>query len=67
MGAGDILATHWRVRDDVARAITAETMRAAAAGAPPADALRSAILALRKGGLPGAGHPALWAAFEVIQ
>lgn len=66
-GAGDILATHWRVRDDVARAITAETMRAAAAGAPPADALRSAILALRKGGLPGAGHPALWAAFEVIQ
>ena len=66
-GADGILATHWPVRDDMARLIATGTLRAAAAGAGPPEALRASILAARASGRPGASHPALWGAFELIE
>lgn len=65
-GAERMLATHWRVRDDVARAISVGTLTAAARGLPPAAALRDAILSVRRGPLPGAASPAMWGVFELI-
>jgi CHAT domain-containing protein len=66
-GAGEILATHWPVRDDLARLITTGTLREAAAGADPDEALRASILAARASGRPQASHPALWGAFELVE
>ncbi len=65
-GADNILATHWPVRDDIARALTSGTLRYAAKGSRPAEALRLSILDLRKGKLEGAREPAQWAAFELV-
>ncbi|MEO7384267.1 MAG: CHAT domain-containing protein, partial [Novosphingobium sp.] len=65
-GANNILATYWPVRDDVARALSSGTLRRAAAGVPPAEALRQSIGDLRKGPLSGAQSPRQWAAFELI-
>ncbi len=66
-GSSRILATHWPVRDDIARAISVGTLRAAAAGAEPAEALRRAILDVRRGGaIRDGAQPSLWAAFELI-
>lgn len=64
-GAGNIIATHWPVRDDMARAISTGTLAAAAKGAAPAEALRRAILAARKS-VKGGDVPALWGAFELV-
>jgi hypothetical protein len=55
------------VRDDMARLIAAGTLREAAAGLPPAEALRASVLAARASGLPLAAHPALWGAFELVE
>lgn len=66
-GADEILATHWRVRDDMARLIATGTLREAAGGAAPAEALRASVLAARASGRPQASHPALWGAFELIE
>jgi CHAT domain-containing protein len=66
-GADNILATHWPVRDDVARAITSGTMRHNGKGAAPAEALRLAIADWRKAHPQEAGHPGLWAAFELVR
>lgn len=65
-GADTILATHWPVRDDVASAISAGTLRHASKGAPPAEALRLSLADWRKSAKDKA-HPALWAAFEVVR
>ena len=67
-GAKSLLISHWRVRDDAAAFLSVETMRRAAAGAPRAEALRAAQLALLDGqsGLPGAAHPAVWAPFVIL-
>lgn len=65
-GADNILATHWPVRDDVARLLTSATMRHAADGKSPAEALRLGMLDVRHSRLPAAQHPAQWAAFELI-
>ena len=65
-GADNILATHWPVRDDIARLLTSATMRHAARGVVPAEALRLAMLDVRKSPLPDAQQPAQWAAFELI-
>jgi CHAT domain-containing protein len=66
-GGRNILATHWPVRDDAARAISVATLRAAARGVEPAAALRGAIRQLRRDrGIPGSAHPALWAPFELV-
>jgi len=66
-GADQILATHWPVRDDMARLIAAGTLREAAAGRQPAEALRASVMAARASGRPQASHPALWGAFELIE
>jgi CHAT domain-containing protein len=64
-GAGHILASHWPVRDDVAGRITSRMMQAVARNASPADALREAMRAAR--GAKASGHPAAWAAFELVE
>lgn len=63
-GAGHILATHWPIRDDVAGGITTRFIQAVAKGGEPAQALRRAMLAAHAN---GARHPALWAAFELVE
>lgn len=65
-GADNILATYWPVRDDVARALSSGTLRHAAAGSSPAEALRQSMRDLRKGQLADAQSPRQWAAFELI-
>lgn len=62
-GAGHILAAHWPVRDDIAGLISTEVMKAAADDVAPAAALRAAIRHARA----AAAHPALWAAFELVE
>ncbi|WP_310530955.1 CHAT domain-containing tetratricopeptide repeat protein [Novosphingobium sp.] len=64
-GADRIIATHWPVRDDVASAVTAGTLRHSAKGAAPAEAVRRSLGDWRKGAGAKA-HPSLWAAFELV-
>jgi len=67
-GAQRVMASHWPVRDDVARRLSVGTVRGMGAGAEPAAALRDAIRAVRRGtdGEAKADHPALWAPFELF-
>lgn len=67
-GAGQVMASHWPVRDDIARRLSVGTVTGMRAGERPAAALRGAILAVRKGtdGEAKAVHPALWAPFELF-
>lgn len=67
-GARQVMASHWPVRDDIARRLSVGTVRAMRNGADPAAALRAAIGQLRTGGdgEAGAAHPALWAPFELF-
>lgn len=67
-GAGQVMASHWPVRDDVARRLSVGTVTGMRAGESPAAALRGAILAVRGGrdGEAKAAHPALWAPFELF-
>ena len=66
-GAGSLLATHWKIRDDIAALLTAETIRAYRAGASKPEALRRGQQAVRASGLPDAGQPWNWAAFVLIE
>lgn len=66
-GADKILATHWQVRDDAARAVSSGALRHAGNGLGAAEALRRSIRDIRAGDLPGARHPAIWAAFELVE
>lgn len=67
-GAGSLLLSHWRVRDDAAARLSVETVRQTAGGNPTAEALRRAELALMKDrSVPGAAHPAIWAPFVVVE
>ncbi|PZQ22261.1 MAG: hypothetical protein DI569_08770 [Sphingopyxis macrogoltabida] len=73
-GAGNLLASHWRVADDATAALTVEAL--ANADATPATALAMAMEAVRtgkgKGGRPVEGwqphwaHPASWAPFTLV-
>ncbi len=67
-GADRVMASHWPVRDDVARRLSVGTVKGMRAGADPASALQEAIRAVRSGkdGEAGADHPALWAPFELF-
>ena len=67
-GSGQVMASHWVVRDDVARRLSVGTVRGLRIGKAPADALRDAIMSVRKGldGEPGIDQPALWAPFELF-
>lgn len=67
-GARAVLASHWRVRDDVAQALTVGTLARwkAAPTAGRAAALRSAMLAMIDDKAnPGRADPALWAPFVI--
>ncbi|WP_432767566.1 MAG: CHAT domain-containing protein [Sphingopyxis sp.] len=67
-GSDEVMASHWPVRDDIARRLSVGTVRGMGAGAEPASALRDAIRTVRKGadGEGRAEHPALWAPFELF-
>lgn len=67
-GADRVMASHWPVRDDIARRLSVGTVGGMRGGADPAVALRDAIRAVRSGrdGEAKAAHPALWAPFELF-
>ncbi|HMO77026.1 MAG TPA: CHAT domain-containing protein [Sphingopyxis sp.] len=67
-GADRVMASHWPVRDDIARRLSVGTVGGMRGGADPASALRDAIRAVRSGrdGEAKAPHPALWAPFELF-
>jgi len=75
-GARALLASHWRVSDEVTAALTVETMRLWRTGLPKAEALRQAMIAVRTGkrsdgsAMPGWkefwSHPAAWSPFVLV-
>lgn len=67
-GAKEVMASHWPVRDDVARRLSVGTVRGMRGGETPADALRAAILTVREGsdGEARLASPVLWAPFELF-
>ncbi|MBU2340042.1 MAG: CHAT domain-containing protein [Alphaproteobacteria bacterium] len=68
-GSARVLASHWPVRDDVARRLSISTVRGMNSGMSPAEALRQAIASLRTGadGEPALDHPSHWAVFELFE
>ncbi|MGB7409790.1 MAG: CHAT domain-containing protein, partial [Sphingopyxis granuli] len=67
-GAERVMASHWPVRDDIARRLSVGMVKGMRAGEDPPAALRAAIAAVRTGrdGEARADHPALWAPFELF-
>ncbi|MBB5984250.1 CHAT domain-containing tetratricopeptide repeat protein [Sphingobium lignivorans] len=67
-GARRVMASHWLVRDDMARRLSVGTVRAIREGMDPATALGRAIRTVRTGkdGEAAVDHPALWAPFELF-
>lgn len=63
-GAGALLASHWRVADDVTPLIMEHFYRALSAGAGKAAALRSAQQAILT--LDPQMHPAFWGSFQLM-
>jgi CHAT domain-containing protein len=68
-GSARVLASHWPVRDDVARRLSVGMVRGMNDGLVPAQALRQAIANVRSGrdGEPVIDKPALWAVFELFE
>ena len=67
-GGGSILATHWKVRDDVAAYVAIETLRHFRENGDKAKALNHAIAKLRtQSGIPGADRPDIWGPFVLIE
>ena len=67
-GGGSLLATHWKVRDDVAAYVAIETLRHYRIYGNKALALHHAIRNLRmESGLPGADRPDIWGPFVLIE
>ncbi len=66
-GGRNVLVSHWPVRDDAAARMTVSTIQASTAGQSPAQALRTAMLALMDDpGVPNSAEPSVWAAFAVV-
>ncbi|MBU7579201.1 MAG: CHAT domain-containing protein [Porphyrobacter sp.] len=65
-GAGNLLVSHWAVRDDVAARLSTATLARYAEGRDPAQALRSAMLAMASGRAAELRDPALWAPFVFV-
>lgn len=67
-GANEVMASHWPVRDDVARRLSVGMVGGMRAGETSAQALRAAILTVRRGrdGEAKVDSPVLWAPFELF-
>lgn len=65
-GAGNLLVSHWAVRDDIAAQLSTRTLARFAQGSDPAEALRRAMLAMAAGKDPILRDPALWAPFVFV-
>ncbi|QIQ87023.1 CHAT domain-containing tetratricopeptide repeat protein [Erythrobacter sp.] len=66
-GGGSLLATHWKVRDDVAAYVAVHTLRRYREHGDKPRALAEAIASLRgESGLPGADRPEAWGPFVLI-
>lgn len=66
-GARNLLVSSWPVRDDAATRLTVTTLRESAAGQSRSEALRRAMMELAADpAVPGASHPAVWAAFSLV-
>lgn len=66
-GGGSLLATHWRVRDDIAAYVAVEAVSHYRKNGDKALALQHAIRKLRtQSGLEGADRPELWAPFVLV-
>jgi CHAT domain-containing protein/tetratricopeptide (TPR) repeat protein len=66
-GGRNVLVSHWPVRDDAAASMTVATIRASVDGQSPAQALRTAMLALMDDpDLPNSADPSVWAAFTLV-
>ena len=65
-GAGNLLVSHWAVRDDVAARLSTETLTRYAKGSDPAEALQRAMLAMAGGKNADLRDPALWAPFVFV-
>lgn len=61
-GAKRVVASHWPVRDDISARLSVGIVAASQGGASPAQALREAVLAVKRDN----GNPALWAPFMVV-
>jgi CHAT domain-containing protein len=65
-GAPSLLVSHWPVGDDVAAALTVNTLRRTQAGETRAAALQSAMRDIRNDpGNPAFAHPSAWAPFTI--
>ncbi|MEM7702383.1 MAG: CHAT domain-containing tetratricopeptide repeat protein [Pseudomonadota bacterium] len=65
-GAGNLLVSHWAVRDDVAARLSVETLERYAKGRDPAIALQRAMLTMADGKDGELRDPALWAPFVFV-
>lgn len=65
-GAGNLLVSHWAVRDDVAARLSTATLNRYATGSDPAEALQRAMLAMAAGSDRDLRDPALWAPFVFV-
>lgn len=65
-GAGNLLVSHWAVRDDAAARLSVATLDRYARGADPAQALRRAMLGMAQGRDAALRDPALWAPFVLV-
>ncbi|MEL6708075.1 MAG: CHAT domain-containing tetratricopeptide repeat protein [Pseudomonadota bacterium] len=65
-GAGNLLVSHWAVRDDVAAQLSVETLERYAKGHDPAASLQRAMLKMAKGRDKDMRDPALWAPFVFV-
>ena len=63
-GSKTLLVSHWAVDSKRTVALTSQLFAEARNGAPPAEALRRAMLTLEKN--PNTSHPAYWAPFVVV-
>lgn len=66
-GGGTLLATHWRVRDDIAAYVATRAVAHYRQNGNKALALQHAIRSLRsESGIEGADRPELWAPFVLV-